>query len=145
MVLSTNQLQRVASRDDNFFFLLQLYTPCSRIHTHANMHAISHYRVQTRPSLLIGNHLLESKIAALPKPYAVLVRNRASTQRGADLNADADAIQVDSDADAAQPVLDDAAPAGSGEVSSPRWAICGIVKKKIVFSKRPMPVMAKKL
>ncbi len=90
------------------------------------------YRVQTRPSLLIGNHLLEGKIAALPKPYGVPVRNGASWG-GSNLDANADAMQVDSDA------VD--GPAASGE----GWTIRGIVKKKIVFSKRPMPVMAKKL
>ncbi|KJA19511.1 hypothetical protein HYPSUDRAFT_143687 [Hypholoma sublateritium FD-334 SS-4] len=79
----------------------------------------------TRPSLLIGNHLLEGKIAVLPKPYAVLVRN-GGPARGSDADADAD-----EDADAMQ--------------ASAGWTVRGIVKKKIVFSKRPMPVMGKKL
>jgi len=38
-------------------------------------------------------------------------------------------------------VLD--APTTIGDSSSSSWSVVGIVKKKIVFSKRPMPVMGK--
>ena len=73
------------------------------------------------------------------------MRNGASA-RGADLDADADADAMQVDVDATRSGLDDTAPAGSGEgTSATGWTIRGIVKKKIVFSKRPMPVMAKKL
>lgn len=33
----------------------------------------------------------------------------------------------------------------SGQEASAGWTINGIVKKKIIFSKRPMPVIGKKL
>ena len=65
--------------------------------------------------------------------------------RGADLDADADADAMQVDVDATRYGLEVTAPAGSGEGTSAGWTIRGIVKKKIVFSKRPMPVMAKKL
>ena len=65
--------------------------------------------------------------------------------RGADLDADADADAMQVDGDATRSGLDDPAPAGSGEGTSAGWTIRGIVKKKIGFSKRPMPVMANKL
>ena len=67
--------------------------------------------------------------------------------RGADLDADADADAMQVDGDATRSGLEDPAPARrSGEgTSATGWTIRGIVKKKIVFSKRPMPVMAKKL
>ncbi len=73
------------------------------------------------------------------------MRNGGST-RGADLDADADgntdvdAMQVDGASDSP-----DASSGAHGEGPAAGWTIRGIVKKKIVFSKRPMPVMAKKL
>lgn len=77
--------------------------------------------VQGKPSLLIGHHLLEGTIATLPKPFAVILR---TGNPGPDLGDDA--IVIGSPAD--------------HSVSS-KWSVVGIVKKKIVFSKRPMPVM----
>jgi len=79
-----------------------------------------------KPSLLIGHHLLEGTIAALPKPFAVILR---TGNPGPDLGNDAMVI---------------GSPADPGDHSvSSKWSVVGIVKKKIVFSKRPMPVMGK--
>lgn len=65
------------------------------------------------------------------------MRNGGSSRGSdADTDADADAMQVDGDA---------AHPGAAGEGPSAGWTVRGIVKKKIVFSKRPMPVMGKKL
>ena len=78
------------------------------------------------------------------------MRNGASA-RGTDLDADADAntdvdaMQVDSDAAHSASDSPDTSSGTHGERPSAGWTIRGIVKKKIVFSKRPMPVMAKKL
>jgi len=97
-----------------------------------------------KPSLLIGHHLLEGRIAALPKPYAILVRtgptrNTAVNQTyPEDLNEEAMFVDVDSHSPG--PEL----PGSSGEGSSAGWTVAGIVKKKIIFSKRPMPVIGKK-
>jgi len=73
-----------------------------------------------KPSLLIGHHLLEGTIASLPKPFAVIFRTIAGQN-------DAMALDVPS----------------TGPDLSSSWSVVGIVKKKIVFSKRPMPVMGK--
>ncbi|KAJ7757785.1 Ctf8-domain-containing protein [Mycena maculata] len=73
-----------------------------------------------KATLTIGHHLLEGKIAPLPKPLAVL-------QRIAD-GADPDAMDCDPD--------DVATPTAS-------WDAIAIVKRKIVFSKRPMPIVGR--
>ncbi|KAJ6545092.1 hypothetical protein DFH09DRAFT_1367685 [Mycena vulgaris] len=80
-----------------------------------------------KPTLTIGHHLLEGKIALLPKPLAVL--RRVST-------ADPDAMDCDGeDGDASQ----------AGEASAVAWDAIAIVKRKIVFSKRPMPIVGRVL
>ncbi|TFY83784.1 hypothetical protein EWM64_g228, partial [Hericium alpestre] len=76
-----------------------------------------HAPLKGKPTLLIGYHLLEGKIVNLSKPLAVL-------HRTAPPSADADAMDVDSDAPA-----------------SPSYEIRAIVRKKLVFSKRPMPMV----
>ncbi|PPQ92247.1 hypothetical protein CVT25_008929 [Psilocybe cyanescens] len=143
-----------------------------------------------KPTLLIGHHLLEGKIAALPKPYAILVRTRASittsstttiatstistapgTGDPGSANRTADQTQTVTEdveldeAEAAMAVDDNESrrrhqgPESSGDQdhdgdddgvslessgSGTTWKIAGIVKKKIVFSKRPMPVINRK-
>ncbi|KAF8968082.1 chromosome transmission fidelity protein 8 [Flammula alnicola] len=101
-----------------------------------------------KPSLLIGHHLLEGKIATLPKPYAVLLRNGST--RGASESESEPTMQTGDDDDDEAMAVD---AAGSGpessienghQGSSAGWTIAGIVKKKIIFSKRPMPVIEKK-
>jgi chromosome transmission fidelity protein 8 len=82
---------------------------------------VSHHRVlvpaisssfgQNKPTLMIGHHLLEGKVATLPKPYAVLWRS-------------------------ASPSEDESME----ESATPSWDVVAIVKRKIIFSKRPMPV-----
>ena len=72
---------------------------------------------QGKPSLLIGHHLLEGKLVELPKPLAVM--NRVPY---------ADDYEDDADRDEHAH-----APA--------RWDIVAIVKRKMVFAKRPMPMV----
>ncbi|KAF5327517.1 hypothetical protein D9619_004156 [Psilocybe cf. subviscida] len=108
----------------------------------------------SKPTLLIGNHLLEGKIASLPKPFAVLVRKehkkpssngRTSITGEDDEDNEQDSAEPDSmaaDMDSAMPDAGDAFAAG--DEPSPGWNIAGIVKKKIIFSKRPMPVIGKR-
>lgn len=74
------------------------------------------------------------------------MRNGGSS-RGSDADTDADADAMQVDGDAAHPASDGPGAAGGahGEGPSAGWTVRGIVKKKIVFSKRPMPVMGKKL
>ncbi|KAF8554463.1 hypothetical protein OG21DRAFT_1440311 [Imleria badia] len=63
-----------------------------------------------KPMLVIGHHLLEGKVVTLPKPLGVLHKQVRNT-------------------------LDD-----SGEKEKVWWDVTAVVKKKIVFSKRPMPI-----
>ncbi|KAF9223794.1 hypothetical protein BS17DRAFT_733588 [Gyrodon lividus] len=73
-----------------------------------------------KPTLMIGHHLLEGKVINLPKPLGVLHKD-----------------------------IRDIVPSGgcpSGESTGPkeseqlRWNVIAVVKKKVVFSKRPMPI-----
>ncbi|KAG8869782.1 hypothetical protein FRC20_000853 [Serendipita sp. 405] len=63
--------------------------------------------IESKPTLRIGHHLLEGKIASLPKPLAVMRR-------------------TDSTSDSETPYSFD---------------IVAIIRKKIIFSKRPTPIV----
>ncbi|EMD33943.1 hypothetical protein CERSUDRAFT_107735 [Gelatoporia subvermispora B] len=71
-----------------------------------------------KPTLLIGHHLLEGKLVNLPKPLAIMQR--------------APAASTDN--------LEDDTREGSTNAS---WNIVAVVKRKMVFSKRPMPMVGK--
>ncbi|KAI0365468.1 hypothetical protein BV20DRAFT_973158 [Pilatotrama ljubarskyi] len=79
-----------------------------------------------KPTLLIGHHLLEGKLVNLSKPLAVLHRN--------------DHDRTGSPAEETM-ALDDAPRAEGGTAKS--WDIVAVVKRKMVFSKRPMPMVGK--
>jgi hypothetical protein len=80
---------------------------------------------QKKPTLTIGHHLLEGKVAALPKPLAVL-------RRVVDAEPRPDAMDCDDDA-------------SQKETSAVAWDAIAIVKRKIIFSNRPMPIVGKAL
>ena len=109
---------------------------------------------------MIGHHLLEGKIQALSKPLAVLVRSRTPAHDShpkpitiRDENADsaddedegmAMAIDDDSGGVLGHSAGKEANGNGSGlEISGVSWTIAAVVKKKIIFSKRPTPVSNK--
>jgi len=74
-----------------------------------------------KPTLVIGHHLLEGEVVNLPKPLGVLhkqVRNPGSS-----------AVHAP-----------DAEGEGEKEGKQVRWDVTAVVKKKVVFAKRPMPV-----
>ncbi|KII85100.1 hypothetical protein PLICRDRAFT_331314 [Plicaturopsis crispa FD-325 SS-3] len=73
-----------------------------------------------KPTLFIGHHLLEGKIVTLPKPIAVIHRPARSSQP-------TDEEGGEGEEGGAQ-----------GQVG---WDMLAIVKRKIVFSKRPMPIV----
>ncbi|KAI0766196.1 Ctf8-domain-containing protein [Trametes elegans] len=81
-----------------------------------------------KPTILIGHHLLEGRLVNLAKPLAVLHRNDCDPSAGTDDSVDAED-------------LDSARPASGGEAKS--WDIVAVVRKKMVFSKRPMPMVGK--
>jgi chromosome transmission fidelity protein 8 len=78
---------------------------------------------------VIGHHLLEGKIATLPKPLAVLQRVVAA--------ASPDAMDCDPDASATSQT--------ASEESAVSWDAIAIVKRKIIFSNRPMPIVGRQL
>jgi chromosome transmission fidelity protein 8 len=73
--------------------------------------------------LIIGHHLLEGKIVTLPKPLGVAHRKESSKRHG-----------FPGDGDSSRSVEDTLS-------SGISWGIVAVVKKKIVFSKRPMPIV----
>ncbi|KAG0702952.1 Ctf8-domain-containing protein [Suillus ampliporus] len=76
-----------------------------------------------KPTLIIGHHLLEGKIVNLPKPLGVMHRKETSKRHG-----------CPGDGDSSRSMEDISNPGVS-------WGIVALVKKKIVFSKRPMPIV----
>ncbi|TEB33329.1 hypothetical protein FA13DRAFT_147166 [Coprinellus micaceus] len=89
-------------------------------------------------TLLIGHHLLEGKVAVIPKPLAIMHRTnsagRASSTSGTG-EMDVEETQFEGSMDVDR--------AAGGEQAPPQWTIQGLVKKKIIFSKRPMPIITR--
>ncbi|KAK7033445.1 Ctf8-domain-containing protein [Favolaschia claudopus] len=75
-----------------------------------------------RPTLMVGHHLLEGKVAQLPKPLAVIQR----------VKADSDAMDCDTGEEQK-----------FGDGTTVSWDAIAIIKRKIVFSKRPMPIVGR--
>ncbi|KAF9269812.1 hypothetical protein L218DRAFT_291090 [Marasmius fiardii PR-910] len=82
----------------------------------------------TRPTLRIGHHRLEGKLVNLPKPLAVLQKYVSRPQR---ISSVQDQTNID------QEYIPDALPSQSAT----EWHGIAIIKRKIVFSKRPMPIV----
>ncbi|KAF8917238.1 Ctf8-domain-containing protein [Mucidula mucida] len=80
-----------------------------------------------RPTLRIGHHLLEGKIVTLKKPLAIMHKTRPN--------------QLDDDDGFP---LDDSDDAGfSPTQKKVGWQAVAIVKRKVLFAKRPMPIVGK--
>ncbi|KAF9514594.1 hypothetical protein BS47DRAFT_1294919 [Hydnum rufescens UP504] len=78
-----------------------------------------------KPTLKIGHHLLEGTIQNLPKPYAVLARSSHPSIQVAD---DPDLVVVP-------------APLAQHRKNNASYNVITIVKKKIVFANRPVPIV----
>ena len=75
--------------------------------------------------MMIGHHLLEGKLVNLAKPLAVL--HKRDSALGAP-GGDSASMEVDDDS-----------PRTTARSKS--WDIIAVVRKKMVFAKRPMPVV----
>jgi len=73
-----------------------------------------------KPSLAIGPHLLEGKIVSLPTPLAIMTKKSPSNDEMSGMDGDEDENREDAGVE---------------------WQISAIVKKKVVFATRPMPVL----
>ncbi|KAF9649248.1 hypothetical protein BDM02DRAFT_1928597 [Thelephora ganbajun] len=74
-----------------------------------------------KPSLVIGPHFLEGKIVSLPTPLAIMEKNKSPS------NDQMSGMDVDDDE--------------NREETGVEWQISAIVRKKVVFAKRPMPIL----
>lgn len=97
--------------------------------------AFTEHASQTRATLFIGHHLLEGKVAQMPKPFAVMQRKSAPAPRRSALSGgegdEDDAMDLDAPAD------------DTSTQDNVSWEIIAVVKRKIVFSKRPMPIVGR--
>ncbi|KAJ2924645.1 hypothetical protein H1R20_g12443, partial [Candolleomyces eurysporus] len=118
-----------------------------------------------KPTLLIGHHLLEGKIAPIPKPLAIMHRTKSTNplsspslskkkkkKKHKSANSDLGAMDVDGDEKEEEEEEEEGTEedmmegqentsASETEGQTSQWTIVGLVKKKIIFSKRPMPII----
>ncbi|KAL4258696.1 Chromosome transmission fidelity protein 8 [Pleurotus pulmonarius] len=91
--------------------------------------------VTSKPKLMIGHHLLEGKIATLAKPLAVIHRARHPQETSPD------AMDCDQNIDQGQMGAEFDDDVETGRTGNHQWEIIAVVKKKILFSNRPMPIV----
>lgn len=107
---------------------------------------------------MIGHNLLEGKIVPLPKPLAVLSRSTADSSSTATKKPSYSLSENSEDrkdcgegmdeTNAMECDDDDGNPhqtpaAGSTTTTTTQWEAVGIVKRKILFAKRPMPIVGR--
>lgn len=91
-----------------------------------------------KPSLLVGHNLLEGKIVTLSKPLAVL-RKRSPMKSGAVAQVNAQDDIEDMDEEGARKINDFGESVEDG--TGLEYDMVALVTKKLLFSKRPMPVV----
>ncbi|KAF4582395.1 hypothetical protein EYR38_002515 [Pleurotus pulmonarius] len=90
---------------------------------------------RSKPKLMIGHHLLEGKIATLAKPLAVIHRANHPQETSPD------AMNCDQNMDQGQMGAEFDDDVETGRTGNHQWEIIAVVKKKILFSNRPMPIV----
>jgi len=112
------------SADSQFVGTLEIdpKTVCALLATLTKRRTLTHARLafQNKPSLAIGPHLLEGKIVSLPTPLAIMTKKSPSNDQMSGMDEDGDENR---------------------EEAGVEWQILAIVKKKVVFATRPMPVL----
>ncbi|KAH8831377.1 Ctf8-domain-containing protein [Flagelloscypha sp. PMI_526] len=86
-----------------------------------------------KATLFIGHNLLEGKIVSMPKPYGIMVKGKRPI-RDVPLEDDEEKMDVD---------IGESKVKAQSEVEPVPWNIQAIVKRKILFSKRPVPIVGK--
>jgi chromosome transmission fidelity protein 8 len=117
-------LEVQGSADSKFVGTLEIdpKTVCALLATIAKRRTLTKARpgFQNKPSLAIGPHLLEGKIVSLPTPLAIMKKKLPP-------NDEISGMDVDEDE--------------NKEEAGVKWEISAIVKKKVVFATRPMPML----
>ncbi|KIJ51482.1 hypothetical protein M422DRAFT_44013 [Sphaerobolus stellatus SS14] len=86
--------------------------------------------VNDKPTLTIGYHLLEGKLVSLSKPLAVLYKTNHDDDPDGAAGWSMDVDESNRNG----------APKSNGETS---YDVVAIIKRKVVFSKRPTPIVLK--
>ncbi|KAJ7067305.1 chromosome transmission fidelity protein 8 [Mycena amicta] len=89
-------------------------------------------------TLRIGHHLLEGRVAQLAKPLAVIQRCVGGES---ERNLDPDAMQLDNANDDKEESETQQPPSETQTTTG--WDAIALIKRKIVFSKRPSPVVGR--
>jgi len=117
-------LEAQGSADSQFVGTLEIdpKTVCALLATLTKRRTLTQARpaFQNKPSLAIGPHLLEGKIVSLPTPLAIMTKKSPSNDQMSGMDGDGDENK---------------------EEAGVEWQILAIVKKKVVFATRPMPVL----
>ena len=79
----------------------------------------AHFAFQNKLSLVIGPHFLEGKIVSLPAPLAIMEKKKSSP--------DDQISGMDADDEKSREEVE--------------WQISAVVRKKVIFVKRPMPLL----
>ena len=112
---------------------------------------MTHATEQGKPTLLIGPHLLEGTINTLNKPLAVLTRFLADAKPTTSTTTTIAVMSPFDLEDQGKDTMevDDDKNNGKDQLStapltlSTKWEAVGIVRRKIVFAKRPMPIVSR--
>ena len=91
---------------------------------------------QSKPTLMIGHHLLEGKIVTLAKPLAIIQRLRRAKSIEDSQMEQEESMIVDEEYEAV-------GDKENGEESPVSWRAVAIVKRKVIFSKRPTPIVGR--
>ncbi|KAM0791944.1 hypothetical protein ACM66B_004195 [Microbotryomycetes sp. NB124-2] len=99
-------------------------------------------QVPTKPILRIAHHRLEGKLVTLTEPYAIIKTTRQSRQPSDDGGPPVKRLRTadDDDAGSGESVAKVKEDEDEANVA-PRIQVAGIIRKKLVFSKRPEPLI----